>query len=73
MDKKANELMIYEDKNDITKLNVKFMDNKIQINENSTCKKFLQVKNEGNMKVKRKISNNGKNRIIYTQNDRLLV
>ena len=93
MNKNYNEMMIYEDKDGITKVNVKFIDediwlNKYQIAEiykttrqnieqhisniyrdkelddNSTCKKSLQVQKEGNREVKRKMEHYNLDMII---------
>lgn len=85
MSKNENNIIIYQDEDGITKVNVRFVDediwlNKYQIaeiykttrqnieqhinniyndkelNADSTCKKFLQVQNEGNRQVKRNIA-----------------
>ena len=84
MDKNNNEVLIYEDKDGITRVDVKFIDEDIWLTQNqladiyqtsrenitmhisniykdnelpkdSTCKKFLQVQNEGSRSVKRNI------------------
>jgi len=84
MNNKVNDIMIYEDKDGITKVHVKFIDEDVWLNkyniadiykttrqnieqhinniyidkeldEDSTCKKFLQVQKEGNRNVKRNI------------------
>ena len=85
--------MIYEDKDGITKVNVKFMNEDLwitkyqlakiykttrqnieqhikniyqdnELNENSACKNFLQVQNEGNRKVKRNVDHYNLDMII---------
>lgn len=84
MNQKDNDVMIYEDKDGIIKVNVKFIDEDVwitkyqiaaiykttrqnieqhikniyndkELEENSTCKNFLQVQKEGNREVKRNI------------------
>lgn len=88
-----NEVMIYEDKDGITKVSVKFSNEDIwvskyqitdlydttrqnieqhikniysdkELEENSTCKKFLQVQKEGNREVKRNIDHYNLDMII---------
>ena len=92
MDKK-NEILIYEDKDGITKVNVTFIDEDIwltqsqlaeiykttrenitmhisniykdnELPKDSTCKKFLQVQNEGTRSVKRNIDHYNLDMII---------
>lgn len=84
MKQNDNEIMIYEDKDGTTKINVKFINEDLwitkyqlaeiykttrqnieqhikniyqdkELNENSTCKNFLQVQKEGKREVKRNI------------------
>ena len=93
MNSNNNEIMIYEDKDGITKVNVKFINEDLwitkyqlaeiykttrqnieqhikniyqdnELNENSTCKNFLQVQKEGNREVKRNIDHYNLDMII---------
>ena len=93
MDKKENNIIIYQDEDGITKVTVRFVDediwlNKYQIaeiykttrqnieqhinniyndeelNKDSTCKNFLQVRTEGNRQVKRNIDHYNLDMII---------
>jgi hypothetical protein BACCOPRO_01345 len=91
MDNK-NEILIYEDKDGLTRVDVKFIDEDVWLTKyqladiykttrqnieqhinniyednelpNSTCKKFLQVQNEGNREVKRNIAHYNLDMII---------
>ncbi len=91
MDNK-NEILIYEDKDGLTRVDVKFVDEDVWLTKyqladiykttrqnieqhinniyednelpNSTCKKFLQVQNEGNREVKRNIAHYNLDMII---------
>ena len=91
--KNKNEILIYEDKDGITKVNVTFTDEDIwltqsqladiyktsrenitmhisniykdnELPKDSTCKKFLQVQNEGSRSVKRNIDHYNLDMII---------
>lgn len=93
MNSNNNEIMIYEDRDGITKINVKFMNEDLwitkyqlaeiykttrqnieqhikniyqdnELNEESTCKNFLQVQKEGNREVKRNIDHYNLDMII---------
>jgi hypothetical protein len=93
LDKNNNEVLIYEDKDGITRVDVKFIDEDIWLTQNqladiyqtsrenitmhisniykdnelpkdSTCKKFLQVQNEGTRSVKRNIDHYNLDMII---------
>ena len=68
MNDKQNNIMIYEDKDGVTKVSVNFIDEDIWLTQNqiseiyktsqqdiSTHKKFLLVQKEGNRNVKRNI------------------
>ena len=87
-----NEILIYEDKDGLTRVDVKFIDEDVWLTKyqladiykttrqnieqhinniyednelpNSTCKKFLQVQNEGNREVKRNIAHYNLDMII---------
>ena len=93
MNSNNNEIMIYEDRDGITKINVKFMNEDLwitkyqlaeiykttrqnieqhikniyqdkELNEESTCKNFLQVQKEGNREVKMNIDHYNLDMII---------
>ena len=56
MQQKENKILIYQDDNGITKVNVRFSDEDAELQEDRTYKDFLLVRQEGNRSVQRNIA-----------------
>ena len=55
MQQKENKILIYQDDNGITKVNVRFSDEDAELQEDRTYKDFLLVRQEGKRSVQRNI------------------
>ena len=55
MKKNDNNILIYQDDNGITKVNVRFSDEDAELQEDRTYKDFLLVRQEGKRSVQRNI------------------
>ena len=55
MQQNENNILIYQDDNGITKVNVRFSDEDAELQEDRTYKDFLLVRQEGNRSVQRYI------------------
>ena len=56
MQQKENKILIYQDDNGITKVNVRFSDEDAELQEDRTYKDFLLVRQEGKRSVQRNIA-----------------
>lgn len=56
MKKNDNNILIYQDDNGITKVNVRFSDEDAELQEDRTYKDFLLVRQEGKRNVQRNIA-----------------
>ena len=54
MQQNENNILIYQDDNGITKVNVRFSDEDAELQEDRTYKDFLLVRQEGKRSVQRK-------------------
>ena len=55
MQQNENKILIYQDDNGITKVNVRFSDEDAELQEDRTYKDFLLVRQEGKRSVQRNI------------------
>ena len=55
MQQNENNILIYQDDNGITKVNVRFSDEDAELQEDRTYKDFLLVRQEGKRSVQRNI------------------
>ena len=60
MQQNENNILIYQDDNGITKVNVRFSDEDAELQEDRTYKDFLLVRQEGKRSVQRNIFGYGK-------------
>ena len=56
MQQNENNILIYQDDNGITKVNVRFSDEDAELQEDRTYKDFLIVRQEGKRNVQRNIA-----------------
>ena len=56
MQQNENNILIYQDDNGITKVNVRFSDEDAELQEDRTYKDFLLVRQEGKRNVQRNIA-----------------
>ena len=56
MQQNENNILIYQDDNGITKVNVRFSDEDAELQEDRTYKDFLLVRQEGKRSVQRNIA-----------------